>query len=421
MTDTPRPASEVTAHGASVASTAVAAHRPSQVPPVPPAPRRPTLSARLTDGGRIVLFLAGGAFLGAHGTGGATSDLCAAASALFVVLLAVSLLVAWYRTRGLRAGPTPGATAFAGEAFVVPVPFRNLGPGSALDLVVSMGGEHPRPGAFVAEIRGGTEQEVEVVAPALRRGRHPLGFVEVLTTHPLGLVEVRRRFPLDGDALVLPRLGSLHRLSRRGRRHAADHGGAAGRDGDEEFHAVRDLRAGEALRLVLWKQSARRGRLLTRELRGEPLPAVHVVLGTRFRPGLRGVKPAFEHAVSLAATLVEHHLRLGHPVRLTIQASPGVPGATIVCGRGVAGLLPSLSALASVQIAPAAEDAPAPGGLPPTGPRERMFFLCVGEGRAVVPPPGSDVRVLDVMDRGASSVFRRARRSGRGIVAGVAQ
>ena len=339
-------------------------------------------------------------------------------------VLAVAGAASWSRVSGLRIAAPGPVTAFAGEVFALDVPVANLARfADAFDVVLTVRGaqgERARIGSMLTRLAARAEVRIDVLYPALRRGRHPQGMIDLESASPLGLATCRVRFALPHEIVVLPRVGSLRRLERRDLRNRAHvvHG-AASRGDEQEVRGLRAWREGESLRPVHWRLSARRGRLISREFGGELRPPVHVVLALALDASSHGARAAFEDAVSLAATLVEHHARRDHPVRLTLL---GATATTLSCRRGRGGLVPALRALAdAVPVdASAGRRLDEIQGTAPSG--ERVYVVRAGGTTGDRAPPqrgGGPVRVLDVTDRATAALFDRAPRPGYDILFGV--
>jgi uncharacterized protein (DUF58 family) len=216
---------------------------------------------------------------------------------------------------------------------------------------------------------------------------------------------------LPTDILVLPRLGTIRNLDAlTARRHGLLYQGESDRGDEQEFHGMREWREGESLRRVHWKLSARRGRLLVREFRGEDRPPIHVILDARLPPRKRTSsrtterRGVFELAVSLAATLVEQNLRRQHLVRMTIV---GERVSVFERRRGRAALFPILEALSDVDAVPLTGRRSLPE--PPRS-DEVTLLVCAGGTRGDA-SRRSGVVVLDVERPAVSRTFIRHRSS----------
>lgn len=382
--------------------------------PAPAAQLRPA-SVRVvpTGAGLTVAIVSVLAFIGAWIGAGLVPSLVALFGATVTVAAAAA---SWRHASALRIAAPDAVTGFAGERFALDVHVTNLAlRARAFDAVfsfVAADKSAPRAGAMLPELAAGTSARVEVVHPLMKRGLHRQGTLEIASSFPLGLWTCRLRFALPRDILVLPRLGTLRRLARPRVPLRGDTGeGGAGRGDEQEIYGIRGWREGEGLRRVHWKLSARRGRLLVREFRSEPRPPVHVVLALGIPEDSRDARYGFEHAVSLAGTIVEERIRSGHPVRLTLV---GRETRTIRCRRGRGAIFPILRALAVAEVEPPPAVLRA---MPHTRRGEEMCVVRVGR-KAHVAADGR-VTTLDVTGRGLAAVFDPRRRAGRELLLGV--
>jgi uncharacterized protein (DUF58 family) len=350
------------------------------------------------------------------------------AAALALALIGLAPLTAWLQTRGLHVLPPPPVTTFAGERFPLDVPVVN---GSrrfaARDVVISHGATGRRgwrAGAYVGSIAPLTVATVASSHAPLPRGRVRLHRLELASSFPFGLARCRLEFEVPVAILALPRLGALRRVDQlTSRLRGLPVHGRADRGDEEEFYGLRNWREGESQRRVHWKLSARRGRLLVREFRGEARPPVHVVLSTGVR-GLRGRTGrfrSFDTAVSVAATLVEHFLRRRHPVRLTLL---GARARGVGCARGRGGLFPPLAALADVTSEPRAEVLAVREHAERTTRRGEIAMVVVAGGlgnASAVSYAGRSAVVIDVDGSGLGDVYSRARPLGHRALLGIAR
>lgn len=338
-----------------------------------------------TGSGRVLLFLACGAsFVATFGPG-----LARPLAALAWATLLSAAWLAWWHVRTLELYPPRPARAAAGTRLVLECTARVRGAdGAALLLTLAEShGEAPLLAGRLCGASGAEALRLALVWRVKRRGRVRRLVVRAASTHPLGLARVTRCFELDCDLLGLPRRGTLApELARSGARVLALRGRAA--RGDEELVTVRDWRAGESLRRVHWRLSARRGRAIVRELATPAESDVELTLESELdQPERRARSAAFERAVALAATLAEHRLRAGRRLTLVLGGEVRARGL-----RGRHGLARALALLAEV-----AACGPRAAPLAPvrsTRAEERLLVRA-GAGRAcLAPAPGT--RVLDV-------------------------
>ncbi len=172
-----------------------------------------------------------------------------------------------------------------------------------------------------------------------RRGEHRVGPLRVSLTDALGLVQVQRPVGAATPVLVRPRVEPLRPVVL---------GGAAGAETAARAssgHAVRDTQLrgyvpGDEIRSIHWRSSARRDELMVRTAEQGQRARVTVLLDNRDSAfGGPAGEPAFERAVSLAASLAEHLRRTSTPVRVvTADAAVLAPGGSGLDQLAVLGL-----------------------------------------------------------------------------------
>jgi uncharacterized protein (DUF58 family) len=166
----------------------------------------------------------------------------------------------------------------------------------------------------LAPLRPGKERQAAYRLPTSRRGVLSVGPLEAIRSDPLGLA--RRRLTISGtvEVIVYPRVdrispppgGREQPASVRNRQMVQ----AARRD---SFRGLREYVAGDDLRLVHWRSSARTGDLVVRQDE-QPRPrATAVVLDVR-RTAHAGL--SLERAVSVAASVVLAGRKAGQEVVL---------------------------------------------------------------------------------------------------------
>lgn len=155
-----------------------------------------------------------------------------------------------------------------------------------------------------------------------RRGLFRVGPAVVETSDPLGLV---RRFRVDPEVrfvTVLPRTVEIGQGWPLGHRpiHEVPRRRSLMED-PARFLGVRDYRAGDSLRRIHWRATARSGRLQVKLF--EPTVLEGVLLAVEMgkaafplAPDETGVDPAVELAVTAAASLAEYVLAHGQKVGL---------------------------------------------------------------------------------------------------------
>ncbi len=183
-----------------------------------------------------------------------------------------------------------------------------------------------RGGSVVLEQRlGDVKREVsvrrsrtEIVFSELPRGRHRLEPLEIVLTDPLGLERVEQRLGEQESVLIRPQVPVLESLfSTHGARDAGAARSSFRRPTGFEIHAVRDYAPGEPLRAVHWPSTARRGRLMVKELDDAPRDDIAVVLDQDLA-GVAGPvgRSSFDAAVRAAGALALAHVLWNRRVAL---------------------------------------------------------------------------------------------------------
>ena len=142
---------------------------------------------------------------------------------------------------------------------------------------------------------------------ASRRGIYDLGPVALRISGPLQLVRRTLRFRFDDRITVAPSLSHVHRFRLLALQHQLRQAGirAMRRRGDgRSFAALREYAVGDDPRIIDWKHSARRGKLISREFTVERGQTVMIAIDSgRMMTQLAGNLPRFEIALSAALVL----------------------------------------------------------------------------------------------------------------------
>jgi len=166
----------------------------------------------------------------------------------------------------------------------------------------------------LAPLPAGRERQAAYRLPTTRRGIVTVGPLEALRTDPLGLARTRLTVSGVVEVIVYPR---VHRISPppggREQPAAVRNRAFAQASRRDTFAGLREYVAGDDLRLVHWRSSARTGELVVRQDEQPRPQATAVVLDVR-RTAHAG--SSLEQAVSVAASVVLASQRAGQEVVL---------------------------------------------------------------------------------------------------------
>lgn len=143
-----------------------------------------------------------------------------------------------------------------------------------------------------------------------RRGLYRFGPMRISSRFPLGIGERGHVVEGESELLVHPTIGRLLPGWKRRERDLAESASRANaRIGifDDDFHSIREYRAGDSSRAIHWRSSARHGQIMVKEHQqhreAELIVMLDFVITPEFTESLQ------EMAVSLAATLCVEQTR----------------------------------------------------------------------------------------------------------------
>ena len=270
--------------------------------------------------------------------------------------------------------------------------------------------------AGVADAGGVPEPAGDTWALRPARGDHRLPPPVATIGDPFGLARRVRRGGGDDALLVLPAAPALEGVTLGARAAGLSGSRRSAESGFGELDRVRDYQPGDALSRIHWAQSAKRGRLQTKELRA---PAgsgrtVVVLLDGAVPPG-----PDFETAVTATAALCRHLAQRGDPVALLatgrvparLPARAGWPAMDLALARVAAGGDRALGLAMRAELM--ASDAP-DLMIVVTAARDPAILQAVGQGRAA----GAGVAAVLVGPAAASSAELEAAGADVAVVPG---
>lgn len=182
-----------------------------------------------------------------------------------------------------------------------------------------------------------------------RRGVYEIGPLVAVTSDPLGLVQREHTIAEQFELLVHPRVEDVtdRPLTRRFEDPPIRPPRSKPFPTGLEFYGMREYVPGDDLRRIVWRASARMGKLMVREAEEGITDKVTILLDTdRGHHSHEGeYAESFEVGVSAAASLGVRHLRDGFDVQLEGNAGPLMRPQ-----RGSRGQLPLLDALTRVEM-----------------------------------------------------------------------
>ncbi len=152
-----------------------------------------------------------------------------------------------------------------------------------------------------------------------RRGVYTIGPLVAVTSDPLGLTERETLLAPEFELLVHPRIEHVsdRPLTRRYEDPPIRPPVSKPWPSGLEFYGMREYRPGDELRRIVWRASAKAGKLMVREAEEGITDAITIILDTD-----RGShswesdhSESFETGVRAAASLAVRHLREGYEVR----------------------------------------------------------------------------------------------------------
>lgn len=314
------------------------------IPPVQPLPpagglrglvaRRRSSFRRLRPTGEGWIFLATGlaVALAALNTG---NNLLYLVLAAMLALVVTSGVLSESSLRGLEVRRRFDDRVFAGRpvrgTWIVRSRRRWL-PNLAIDLE-EVSGRYARLDrrgeASIPYLPGGGEERRRAVWLFGCRGLHRLERVRVSTTWPFGILRKWFEVPLVSDVLVYPEPAlDWELVVHRSPGAAGADASLRRRDGTGDVRGLRDHRAGEDLRLVHWRTSARLRRRVAveRDAEDEGLFEVRVEAPGAGTPGARATR--FEETIGRATGAILAAGEASAEVVLRLPAGPLPPART---------------------------------------------------------------------------------------------
>ena len=183
-----------------------------------------------------------------------------------------------------------------------------------------------------------------------RRGVYEVGPLVAVKSDPLGLTQRETLIAEPFELLVHPRIEivSDRPLTRQFEDPPIRPPVSKPWPSGLEFYGMREYQPGDDLRRIVWRASARTGKIMVREAEQGITDKITIILdtdrGAHSRDG-EGLSESFEAGVRAAASLAVRHLREGYEIK--IETNGGPLTRTL---RGANQQLPLLDAFAKVEM-----------------------------------------------------------------------
>lgn len=183
----------------------------------------------------------------------------------------------------------------------------------------------PRPWAHIAHIGPRASGRATALVEPFRRGACEFEGVRITSAYPFGILRKSVEFIQPGAALVRPELAPVPESLFLRITSASDEGESetrySGRGPD--YLGLRDYTAGDSMRRIAWRASARTGQLVVLET--APPATARLWVGLDFDPGAGAAASgpeadANERAISLCAGVLDRAVREGFQVGLAVPA-----------------------------------------------------------------------------------------------------
>jgi uncharacterized protein (DUF58 family) len=238
-------------------------------------------------------------------------------------LVVISYAVPVFTLRNISVSRIAGDEAYEMAPVEMSAVLKNEKRGPAFLISVE---DSLAPGKYAAAgIVPGRGQVVLSYTAALPRGIYTEAPITISCAGPFGVWRAKRTFMVPAAITSFPLfedLGTfplLEALSSPAETLHERRGAGAGYD----YLGTRDYRAGDSMRVVHWRSSARRGELVVKEFEEEKSAPVAILVDVSKDSGARG-DSSLDAAARVAATIANYCLKSGHPLRIAAGAADGL-------------------------------------------------------------------------------------------------
>jgi len=257
-----------------------------------------------------------------------SADLHMIAVGVVALPFLAALVVQWGRVRIDVQRHLSTVRVLPGTRVVITLRIENRGPGAPLLLLEdALPADLGRSARVVAAgIPARNHQTVSYSVVCRRRGRFTVGPLSIGIVDPFGLARVRTQTRETNELIVYPEVEDISVA------HLALQGAGAGESAVRhlhrtaaEFYTMREYVTGDDLRRIHWPSVARTGKLMIRQDESTRRSIATVFLDNRTSSLGAFGSPAFERAVSVAASIGRALSVAGFAVRLARVDAPARP------------------------------------------------------------------------------------------------
>jgi uncharacterized protein (DUF58 family) len=175
------------------------------------------------------------------------------------------------------------------------------------------------------ELRPGESAELKYTFTGVR-GNFSWSSIRIVMSDPLNLVETEMFLPASAAVQIRPQIKKFKSIPFRPHSTLHSPGSIPARLGGSgtDFFGVREYHAGDSLRWLDWRLTARHPRkFFTKEFEQEEIAEIGLILDARQSTELRlGEESLFESSLGATASLAEMFLHQGHRVSLFVFGEP---------------------------------------------------------------------------------------------------
>ena len=302
---------------------------------------------------------------------------------LLLGLWVVSAAFSSFNLAGLSVHREVGRTSQVGEKLVIRYTITNHKrffqsyslvleePGSAQML--------SRPG-YTISLAPGQKQIVTAEVPMLHRGHLRLNKIRISSRFPFGLAAKCLLVNQPCDIVIHPSLGHI-RYNFFARQQIEGSGGLGPYNqrtkGFEEYMGLREFQNCDNIRWIHWRSSAKRNRLMVKEMGQYYANRVTIFLNCRLAdPSSSAQRSRLEQAISFAATLIDRACERSVPVGLAVS---GGKAKVIQHGQGIGHRWRLMTELAGLHCSNLESEMPRPPDIRPRSWVDSQYWL-IGAG-----------------------------------------